>query len=108
VFAPERMEAVQAAAQAGASWRARLRIPEPSPALRHAISSMAGAARSAATSRNQPPDALLHATGDSQPDESALDMLVRAVLRSALDQRQSQQARPLCGQMPSVGSGSLS
>ena len=108
VFAPERMEAVQAAAEAGASWRARLRIPEPSPALRHAISSMADAARSAATSRDQPQDALLHATGDSQADESALDMLVRAVLRSALDQRQSQQARPLCGQMPSAGSGSLS
>ena len=93
VFAPERIEAVPAAAQAGASWRAGLRIPEPSPSLNHAISSMARAVRSAAATGSGPPlDALLHAIGDGQPDEPALDRLVRAVLRSALEQRQARQA----------------
>jgi hypothetical protein len=92
-FAPWRIEAVPAAAQAGASWRAGLRIPEPSPSLHHAINSMARVVRSAAaTGSNRPLNALLHAIGDSQLDEPALDMLVRAVLRSALEQRQARQA----------------
>jgi hypothetical protein len=106
VFAPERVGAVPAAAQAGATWRAALRIPEPSPALRHAIDGMAGAVRSAAaTSGDQPLCALLRATNDSQPDESPLDMLVRAVLQSALDQRQSRQA---CWGQPLKSSNLLS
>jgi hypothetical protein len=96
VFAPERIEAVSAAAQAGASWRAGLRIPEPSPSLHHAINSMTRAVRSAAAAGSGPPlDALLHGIGDSQPDEPALDRLARAVLRSALEQRQARQpAKP--------------
>jgi hypothetical protein len=93
VFAPKRIEAVPAAAQAGASWRAEFRIPEPSPRLNHAISGMARAVQTAAAAGSNPPlDALLHAIGDSQPDEPALDRLVRAVLRSALEQRQTRQA----------------
>jgi hypothetical protein len=92
-FAPQRIEAVAAAAQAGASWRAGLRIPEPSPALNDAISNMARAVRMAAVTRsNRPLDALLHAIGDSQPDEPAPDRLVRAVLRSTLEQRPARQA----------------
>ena len=93
VFAPERVGAVPAAAQAGASWRAGLRIPEPSPALRprhqqHGPCGPIGRcygqrpATGCAPSRHS----------DSQPDEPALDTLVRAVLRSALEQRQARQA----------------
>jgi hypothetical protein len=97
VFAPKRIEAVPAAAQAGASWRAGLRIPEPSPSLDHAISSMTRAVRSAAATGSGPPlDALLQDVGDSQPHEPALDRLVRAVLRSALEQRQARQADKAC------------
>jgi hypothetical protein len=93
VFAPERTEAVPAAAQAGAPWRAGLRIPEPSPSLGHAISSMTRAVRSAAATGSGPLlDALRHGAGDSQPDEPALDRMVRAVLRSALEERQARQA----------------
>jgi hypothetical protein len=93
VFAPQRMEAVPAAAHAGASWRAGLRIPAPSPSLNHAINSMARAVRTAAAmGSDRPLDALLHAIGDGQPDAPALDRLVRAVLRSALEQRQARQA----------------
>ena len=93
VFAPERIEAVPAAAQAGASWRAGLRIPEPSPSLDYAISSMTRAIRPAAAVGSGPPlDELLHRIGDSQPGEPALDRLARAVLQSVLEQRQARQA----------------
>jgi hypothetical protein len=92
-FAPERIEAVPAAAQPGASWRAGLRIPEPSPALHHAINSLARAVRPAAATGSGPPlTALLRGIDNSQPDEPALDRLVRAILRSALEQRQARQA----------------
>src|SRR5579871_832530 len=92
-FAPERIEAVSAAAQGGASWRAGLRIPEPSPSLDYAISSMTGAVRPAAATGSAPPlDELLHALGHRQPDGPALDGLVRAVLRSVLEQRQARQS----------------
>lgn len=92
-FAPQRIESVAAAAQAGASWRAGLRLPEPSPLLNHAISGMARAVPTAtATGSGPPQDTFLDGTGDNQPDEPALDRLVRAVLRSALEQRQARQA----------------
>jgi AAA ATPase domain len=100
VFAPKRIEALPAAAQAGASWRAGLRIPEPSSSLDHAISSMTRAVRSAAATSSGPPlDALLQGIGDSQPGEPALDRLVRAVLRSALEHRQARRARELIGRL---------
>jgi hypothetical protein len=93
VFAPKRFEAVPVAAQAGASWRAGLPIPQPSPSLDHAISSMTRMVRSAAATGGGPPlDALLHGIGDGRPDEPALDRLVRVVLRSALEQRRARQA----------------
>jgi len=93
VFAPNRVEALPTNAQAGAPWRAELQISEPSAPLNHAISGMAQAVRTAAATGSGPPlDALLHAIPDSQPDEPALDRLVRAVLRSALEQRHARTA----------------
>jgi len=93
VFAPNRVEALLADAQTGTPWRAELQISEPSPPLNHAISSMAQAVRTAAATGSAPPqDALFHAIPGSQPDEPALDRLVRAVLRSALEQRHARQA----------------
>jgi hypothetical protein len=92
-FAPQRIGSVPAAAQAGASWRAWLRLPEPSPLLNRAISGMARAVRTATATGSGPPlDTFLHGTGDNQPDEPALDRLVRAVLRSALEHRRARQA----------------
>ena len=92
-FAPERIEAVTADAQAGAPWRAELRICEPSPPLSHAINGMTQAVRTAAATGGDPPlDAVPVAAHDSQPDQPALDRLARAVLRSALEQRQTRQA----------------
>ena len=86
-FAPGRVEAVAADAQAGAPWRAGLRIREPSPSLSRAINGMAQAARAAAAAGDPPLDAILRAANDRQAGPSALNALARAVLRSALQQR---------------------
>lgn len=92
-FAPASIEALAADAQPGAGWRDELRVCEPSPPLRHAINGMAQAARTAvAAGGDLPLDTAPLAAEDSQPDQSALDRLARAVLRSALQQRQTQQS----------------
>ena len=92
-FAPERIEAVTADAQAGAPWRAELRICEPSPPLSHAINDIVHAVRTAAaTGGNPPPEAVPVAAHESQPGQPASDRLARAVLRSALEQCQTRQA----------------
>jgi hypothetical protein len=92
VFATQRIEAVPADAQAGAPWRAELGISEPSPQLSRAISGLVRAVKTAAATGGGPLDALLNAIPHGQPDEPALDRLIRAVLRSALEQRQVRQA----------------
>jgi len=91
-FAPTSIEALAADAQPGAHWRDELRICEPSPPLRHAINHIAQAARTAVTAGGNPLDTALLAAEDSQPDHSALHGLARAVLRSALQQRQTRQS----------------
>jgi hypothetical protein len=91
--APNRIEILAADAQAGAPWRRELRICEQSASLRHAISGMFRAARTAAAAAGDPPldTALLRVHG-SQPGQPPLDRLARAALRSALQQRQTRQA----------------
>jgi hypothetical protein len=88
-FAPGRVEAVAADARAGAPWRAGLRIREPSPPLSRAINGVAQAARAAAAAGDPPLDAIIRAANDRQPGQPALNALARAVLRSALQQRQT-------------------
>jgi hypothetical protein len=89
-FAPASIEALAADARPGARWRDELRVCEPSPPLRHGINRMAQTARTAAASGGDPPlEAALRAAGGSQPGQSALDQLACAVLRSALQQRQT-------------------
>jgi len=92
-FAPASVEALAAEAQPGAGWRNELRICEPSPPLRYAIDRMAQTARTAAAGGDPQLEAALLAAEDSQPDQSALDRLARAVLRSALQQRQTTPTR---------------
>jgi hypothetical protein len=92
-FAPASVEALAAEAQPGARWRNELRICEPSPPLRYAVNRMAQTARTAAAGGDPPLEAALLATEDSQPDQPALDRLARAVLRSALQQRQTPPTR---------------
>jgi len=92
-FAPTSIEALAADARPGARWRDELRLCEPSPLLRHAINHITQTARTAVTAGGDPPlDAALLASEDSEPDQSALDALARAVLRSALQQRQARQS----------------
>jgi hypothetical protein len=91
-FAPHRIDGVLAAAHAGAPWRAEFGVPEPGTSLSRAIDGVGRAARTPPPTGGQPPlAALAHAVGDPRPDASALDRLVHAALRSALEQRQANQ-----------------
>ena len=92
-FAPASVEALTAEAQPGARWRNELRICEPSPRLCHAINRMAQTARTAAAGGDPPLETALLAAEDSQPDQPAFDRLARAVLLSALQQRQTPPTR---------------
>src|SRR5262249_15037946 len=103
-FAPERLQAVTADARTGASWRAGLRLPEPSPPLNHVIHYMNRAVRAATAAGGPPLDALLAAVRDSQPGEPGLDKLAHQVPRSALEQRQARQANERAGFLADIAS----
>jgi hypothetical protein len=92
-FAPGRVPAVAADALPGDPWRAGFQLPEPSPPLNDAIHNMLSTVRTATPADGKPsPDALLAAIRDSQPGEPGTDTMTRLVLRSALEQRRTQQA----------------
>jgi len=75
-FAPTSIEALAADAQPGPGWRDELRLCQPSSPLRHAITSMAQAPRTAVAANSDPPLRIaLLAADDSQPGQSALDGL---------------------------------
>jgi len=87
VHAPECVDELLAAAQAGALWRATLGIAEPSAHLNEAILLMIRAVRSSAPSGGTPTlDALLISSRENQTGEQGLDRLVRRVLRTTLEQ----------------------
>jgi hypothetical protein len=89
-FAPTSIEALAADVQPGARWRDELRLCEPSPPLGHAIHRLVQTARTAVTEGDDLPlDTALLATASAERDQSALDGLADAVLRSALQQRQT-------------------
>jgi len=92
-FTPQCVEALRSDARAGAAWRAELQIPEPSPQLYHAIAGLMRAVRAAATAGACPAlDAPSHGRPDGLRGERDNERLVRAVLRSALEQRQTRLA----------------
>jgi hypothetical protein len=85
--APERVEALLADARAGASWRAAFQIAEPSQPLCEAIRFMGRAVRAATPAGGVPTiDALHMLCRKDRPGEHGLEMLVRRVLRSTLEQ----------------------
>jgi hypothetical protein len=91
-YAPERIDALLATAGPGATWRAELGLPEPSPLLGDAIESLSRLARA----RPLPPDAtafdtLLATATEDQPGESTLDQVVRHALLAMLEERQARQ-----------------
>jgi hypothetical protein len=94
--APERIPALVADARPGAAWRSWLGIAEPSQQLGEAIESMNEMTQAAGPTF----DAVLAAAREDRSDERALDELVRAVLRSTLEQLCSRQAAVRGGRPP--------
>jgi hypothetical protein len=89
-YSPERLDRLLAAAGAQATWRAQLGLPEPSPQLAAAIESLGRVARAAPSSAGgRSFDALLTAAKEGQPGETILDGVVRRVLLSMLEERQT-------------------
>jgi hypothetical protein len=85
------VEAVLADARAHAPWRATLGLGELSAALTTAIESIASVARSVAGA--QPADELLLALRDHDEGEHGLERLVVLVLRTALEERLTRDAK---------------
>jgi hypothetical protein len=91
-YAPENLNALLAQAQAGASWRDRLGMPEPSAPLSAAIESVSRLAATVGPDSAQSPfDSLLNNASQAPPDETALDRLTRLVLLAMLEERQTRQ-----------------
>jgi hypothetical protein len=86
---PERIPALLADVRPGAAWRAELGIAEPSEGLVKAIKSLDGLMEGAAEPTFE---AVLAAVREDRSDERPLDELVRAVLRSTLEQLRSRHA----------------
>jgi hypothetical protein len=92
-YAPNCLEALLANARPTASWRAALRIPEPSQQVSEAINFIAGAVRACTPPGGAPTlDALMDSLRDVRPGEQRLDTLARRVLRSTLEQRRMREA----------------
>jgi hypothetical protein len=90
--APERIDQLLAAARPGATWRAELELPEPSPQLAAAIESLGRVAQSAPSSAGASLfGALLTATGEDHPADPTLDELARHVLLAMLEERRTRQ-----------------
>ena len=97
--APERVEAVSGHAHTGASWRAELRISDPSPQLDQAISFIDDVIRDAKIAGAAPtPDGVLTALAGHEPAEPRIERLAHRVLRAAVEQRQARHA--VCEDLP--------
>lgn len=93
-YAPERVNAVLADAQEGATWRAAFGLPQPSPRLRDAMESLGRTVRAAAVPPGTPLfDGMLTALSKDPPDEGRLDGLVRHTLLAMLEERGTRQSR---------------
>ena len=91
--APERIAGLVADSRPGAAWRSELGIAEPSQRLVEAIESLSEIMQAAARAAGAPAsDAVLAAVREDTSGKQPLDELVRAVLRSTLEQLRSRQA----------------
>jgi hypothetical protein len=88
--APDRAADVLAEAGSGAPWRAAMRLEQPAARLGEAIESL----RRFVVASPPTYDAVLAAAGRGGPDEQPLDGMVRRVLLSMLEERQTRRARP--------------
>ena len=91
-YGPERIDLLLAAARAGATWRAELGLPEPSPPLADAIESLGRVVREAQLEAGVSSfDALLTAAKEDHPGEGMLEQVVRRTLLSMLEERRTRQ-----------------
>jgi hypothetical protein len=91
-FAPEQVDAALADADQRAPWRVVLGIAKPSEQLSQAIGFMSRVVRSATATGGDPAaEALLLELRDGQQGEPGIERLAHRVLRSVLEQRQTQQ-----------------
>ena len=91
---PEHVDAVLTDSRPGASWRTELGLAEPSTRLSEAIDSMSRSVPAAmAGTAGASVDEVLASTRVPRPGEGELDRLARAVLQSAIEQRQLRRAR---------------
>ena len=97
-YAPEHIDRLLAAARPGATWRADLGLPEPSPRLAEAIAALARVGRAARSrARASSFDALLTAAKEDHPGETNLDKVVRRTLLSMLEERRTRQPTEASG-----------
>jgi hypothetical protein len=91
-YAPERIDLLLAAAGPGATWRAKLGLPEPSVRLADAIESLGRLVRAAPSPAGASSfDALLTVAKEDHPGETNLDQVVRRTLLSMLEERRTRQ-----------------
>jgi hypothetical protein len=89
-YAPECVEPLLADAHPGAPWRAALQIAEPSAQLSEAIYCIGRAIRTVTSAKGVATlDALQILCQEDGPDQHGLELLVRRVLRSTLEQVRS-------------------
>ena len=93
-YAPERIDAVLAAAHADATWRAEFGLPQPSPRLADAMESLGRLVRAATDVPPGTPlyDEMLTAVSTDHPGETRLDRLVRRSLLAMLEERATRQS----------------
>jgi hypothetical protein len=93
-YAPERIDAVLAAAHADATWRAEFGLPQPSPRLADAMESLGRVVRAATDVPPGTPlyDEMLTAVSTDHPGETRLDRLVRRSLLAMLEERATRQS----------------
>jgi len=91
-YAPECVEVLLANAQAGAPWREEFQLTDPSPQLSQAIYFMRRAVRAVTSPEGVPTlDSLQISYGEHPHEEHRLEMLVRRVLLSMLEQLRTRQ-----------------
>ena len=93
-WAPDRVAAVLTDPRPGAPWRAELDIPEPSSDLRRCLDAFDDAVRGAPGSDGQVTlDGLIAALADETPEDDRAARFARRLLRTALEQRHTREAR---------------
>jgi hypothetical protein len=89
---PERVDELVADARPGAPWRRQLGVPEPSAALARALIGLADVVAAADATGNDPRDVAVLERLRTSSDGDACVSLARAVLESALEERQDTRA----------------